>query len=131
MSEHFNFNQNPDLQAMKQDIADRSFRIKMKGMLITGAFAAVAIGALFLFPLALGAATPVVGLLAAAGSGIAGLLTLKETKKLQIDEEFLQTRMQGKNWWGGYREEVGTASNMPQAPLMSGPAPSKGGTLGK
>lgn len=119
----FNFNQTPDLDAMKQDIADRSYKIKIKGMLISGALAAVALGAMVLFPTALGAATPLLGLLALAGSGLAGLMTLKETKKLQIDEEFLQSRMSGKNYWGGYREEVIQPGGAPLSAPMLGSHP--------
>lgn len=106
MSDSSPFNVNQDWVAMKQDIADRAYKVKLKGMLIAGAFAAVGFGALFLFPMALGAATPLVGLLGVAGSAIAGLVTMKEAKKLEIDEQYLETRMQGGNWWGGYRQEV-------------------------
>ena len=112
------------LLQMKQDIADRTFNVKVKGMLITGAFFALAAGALFLFPAALGVAAPLVGLLAAAGGTIAGLATLKETKKLQIDEEYVQSYMQGKNYWGkGYREEVAERGYNLSAPFPGAAPP--------
>lgn len=95
------------LAKMKQDIADRTFNVKMKGALISAAFFAVALGAMFLFPAALGAAAPLVGLIGAAGGTIATFVTMKEAKKLQIDEEYLQSYMQGKNYWkAGYVDEV-------------------------
>lgn len=101
------FNQNAEMAAMKQNIADRAFNLKVKGMLITGALMLGAFALMFLAPTLLGAATPLVGLALTAGSGIAGLITLKESKKLAMDEQYLQTYMQGKNHWGeGYREEV-------------------------
>jgi len=119
----FNFNQTPDLDAMKQDIADRQYNIKIKGILISGGLMALAFGAMFLFPGALGAAAPIVALIAASGGTIAGLLTMKETKKLQIDEEFLQSRMSGKNYWGGYREEVMDHGGQPLSAPMLGNQP--------
>jgi hypothetical protein len=122
MNDPFTFGQDPNLTEMKQSIADRAFNIKMKGMFISIALAAVAIGALVVFPQALGVAAPLVGFAAAGGSALAGIITLKETKKLQIDEEFLQSRMQGKNYWGGYREEVGDSMGAP-SPFFGGQTP--------
>ncbi|MDX1975017.1 MAG: hypothetical protein SFT92_05015 [Rickettsiales bacterium] len=123
MGDHFNFNQEANLQAMKEDIANRSFKIKVTGMVITGAFMLLAFAGMFMG--LGGVAAPLLGLVGAAGGAIAGLVTLKETKKLQIDEEFLQSRMQGKNWWGGYREEVGSGAPA-ISPHMMPPAPGRG-----
>lgn len=107
MSENSPFDQNPEMAAMKQNIADRAFNLKVKGMLITGAMMLAAVGLMFFAPALLGAATPLVGVLLAAGSGVAGLITMKESQKLEMDRQYLDTYMQGKNHWGkGYREEV-------------------------
>jgi hypothetical protein len=96
-----------NLMKMKEDIADRTFNVKVKGMFITGAFLALAVVALIFAPQVFGAFAPLIGLVGAVGSAIAGLATIKETKKLQMDEEYLQSYMQGKNYWGkGYREEI-------------------------
>jgi hypothetical protein len=107
MSESVPFDENEKIKAMKDSIADRAFNLKIKGMLISGALMAVGIGLMIFAPGLLGAATPLVGLLAAAGSAIAGLVTMKEAKKLEMDEQYLNSYMQGKNHWGsGYREEI-------------------------
>ena len=102
------FNADPQMAAMRQDIADRAFRIKMTGWIISGALAIAAIATmLYIPPAALGLAQPLIGVALLAGSALAGIVTMKEAKKLEIDEQFLQSRMQGKNYWGaGYREEV-------------------------
>ena len=118
MNNPFNFNQPADLAAMKKDIADRAYSVKLKGMLITGLFGAAALGLLFFAPAALGAATPLIGLLAGVGGAIAGLMTLKETKQLEIDQQFLESRMQGRNMWSGYREELGANGPQPGLPMM-------------
>lgn len=92
------------LAEMKQDIADRTFAVKIKGMLITGAFIALAIGAGAIFPPAI---APLVMVASSLGGGLAALATLKETKKLQIDENILGNYISSKSYWGtGYREEV-------------------------
>jgi hypothetical protein len=99
MSHNNPFNANPQLVAMKEDIAQRGLRIKIVGGLISAIFFGLA---LFNAP-ALG----VMGsLLMLAGGGIASMITYKATKKLEIDQKFLETQMQGQNWWGGYREQV-------------------------
>jgi hypothetical protein len=122
---HPAFNQNPEMSAMREDVANRVFRLKIiEGVIkiaaIGLAIAAVAtgigsgIGAAFL-PLAL-----------AAGAGIASFVTTKARKRLEIDEEFLESRMQGRNWWNGYKMEIGgqpdlsiTAPNLPNTPEKS------------
>ena len=123
------FDADPQMAAMKQDIADRSFNIQLKGYLISGALAIAAVAVFFLVPeaaLAMGSMGPLLfaGVFA-AGSGLAAMMTLKETEKLKIDEEFLKSRIQGKNYWGsGYREEVAEHGYAgPQAPFQNGPPP--------
>jgi hypothetical protein len=117
---HFNAEQ--DMATMKQDIADRAFNIKLKGMVITGVFFAAAL-ALALTGVA-GAASPLLALAVGAGGAVAGLVTMKEAKKLEIDEEFLQTRMQGGNWWKGYRREVMQhGGDTSSAPFVGNPNP--------
>ena len=107
------YNENPELMAMKQDLADRKFRVQMIGLLVTGLLIAATIASIFLFPAAASAVakagaeraliTGVLGL----GAGITTLFTLKEVKRLEMDEKFIQSYMQGKNYWGeGFREEV-------------------------
>jgi hypothetical protein len=60
-----------------------------------------------------------------AGGGIASILTYKATKKLQIDEEYLESHMQGKNWWSGYRKEVAEQGyGQPATPVLPGMAES-------
>ena len=42
-----------------------------------------------------------------AGGSLSEALTLKDRKKLEIDEAMVNSYMSGKNYWGaGYREEV-------------------------
>jgi hypothetical protein len=108
MSENVPFDENEKIKAMKDSIADRAFNLKIKGMLISGALMAAGVGLMIFAPGLLGPMlTPLVGLAAAAGGAIAGLFTMKEAKKLQMDEQYLSSYMQGKNNWGaGYREEV-------------------------
>ncbi len=103
------YDQNPDLVKMRQDIADRSYNIKIKSWIVTGISVALGlgVGALLmgtLGPIALigGAA---VGMM--VGGPIADALTMKDQKKLEIDESMVNSYMQGKNYWGeGYRKEV-------------------------
>lgn len=107
MSEALPFDQNPELAAMKQNLADRAFNLKIKGMVITGALVLAGIGLMMFAGPALGMFAPLAGLAVAAGGAIAGLVTMKETQKLQMDREYLDSYMQGKNHWGkGYREEI-------------------------
>jgi len=103
----FDREQNPELVAMKENLADRKFNLKIKGMLISGALMAAGIGLMLFAPGLLGAATPLIGLLGMAGGAIAGLFTMKEAQKLETDEQYLNTYMAGKNNWGkGLRDEV-------------------------
>ena len=107
MSETMPFDENEKIKAMKESIADRAYNLKIKGMLISGGLALAGIGLMIFAPGLLGAATPLIGLLAAAGGAIAGLFTMKEAKRLEMDEQYLSSYMQGKNHWGsGYREEI-------------------------
>lgn len=113
------YNTNKELVAMKQDIADRNYNLMIKEALIIGAsviglaaLGAVA-GPVVLAGGALAAEGMVFGALGGAalgmvgGGAIAGIATYKERTKLKIDEEMVQSYMQGKNHWGeGYREEV-------------------------
>jgi hypothetical protein len=102
----FQFNQPADLEAMKDSVADRKFNIKLEKGLITAAGFAGGIGALVLTPV-LGPLAPALGAASVAGAAtLADFVTTKQTEKLKIDQEFVESRMQGKNYWGGYREEV-------------------------
>jgi hypothetical protein len=97
------------LAEMKEDIASRTLAVKMKGMLVTGMFIALAAIAIFAAPAALVSSglAPLVGMVGMIGSAVASVVTLKETKRLQMDEKYLESYMSGKNYWGkGYREEV-------------------------
>jgi len=103
------YNTNPELSKMKEDIADRNYNLQIKTWIISGitALVGVGIGALFM-----GTIGPV-GLLAGgalglmAGGTIAEVMTMKDRKKLKIDEDMVDSYMGGKNYWGaGYREEV-------------------------
>jgi len=119
------FNSNPEYASMKQDIADRSFMLKLKGALITGGLLLLAGAALFFIPGSFGAAAPLIGVAAAMASGVAGFVTLKETEKLNMDRDFLESRMQGGNWWNGYREQVVERGGEPTPAQFSG-MPSRG-----
>lgn len=117
----------PQLEAMKEDIANRSFRIRMTGMLVTGLIAAAAIAAVFLIPggLAVGAsgAKAIFYGALALGGGVTTLVTMHEAKKLEIDEHFIQSYMSGKNHWGaGYRQEVAEHGYSAPPLAMSGPS---------
>lgn len=113
--------------AMKEDIANRAFRIRMTGMIITAALAVAAIATAFLLPagvLSAGMAKPLItGVLALAGA-ITTLVTMKEVKRLEIDEQYLQSYMEGKNYWGaGYRQEVAERGYSGPSPIMAGMPP--------
>ena len=104
------YNMNPELNKMREDVADRGYHLKIKSWIITGisALVGVGIGALFMTtpigPMAL-LAGGAVGLM--AGGPLAEALTMKDRKKLEIDEDMVNSYMSGKNYWGaGYREEV-------------------------
>lgn len=125
------FNRNAEMAKMRDDVANRKFNIKLKGMLITGALMAVGVGLLLLAPGLLGAATPLLGVAMVAASGLAGLLTLKETKKLEVDEQYLQGYMQGKTHWGeGYRKEVAEHGYSLGGPVVTTNGPDMGAIPG-
>jgi len=113
----------PQLMAMKNDIANRSFRIKLTGMLITALFAVAAVAALlFLPPGSAELARPLLSGAMALGGAVTTMVTMKEAKKLEIDEEYIQSYMQGKNYWGeGYRKEVTEHGYSGPSPIMQGP----------
>ena len=107
------FDVNPEVAAMKEDVAQRVFRLKTTETIIT--VAAVILGAIAAFTilpaLAAGGGMTALGpamlpLMLTLATGIGSYVTMKERKRLEIDQEFLQSRMQGRNWWGGYRQEV-------------------------
>lgn len=99
---------------MKEDIAERKFRVQMTGLLVGAALITAAIASMFFFPAAVGqimnasgGARLVTTALLGVGAAITTMLTLKEVKRLEVDEKYVQSYMQGKNYWGeGYREEV-------------------------
>lgn len=132
------YNTNPELVAMKNDIANRKFRVQLIGMGVTAVLAIGALAAFFLIPGAgaavgaMGGASAtkaVLGLGMAAAGTVTSLVTMKEMKKLEMDEQFLQSYMQGKNYWGeGYREEVAEHGYALKAPAFPGaPPPSLAG----
>jgi hypothetical protein len=125
------FNRNAEMAKMRDDVADRKFNIKIKGMLITGALMLGGFGLLMLAPGLLGAATPLIGALMMGASAIAGLFTLKETKKLEVDEQYLQGYMQGKTHWGeGYRKEVAEHGYSLGGPVVTTNGPDMGAIPG-
>ncbi len=96
---HPAFNQNSEMSAMREDLANRAFRIKMVGSVLTLGLVALAI----VMP-GLG----VTGMLLTLGtSALTALITTRAAKRLEIDQEFLESRMQGRNWWNGYKMEIG------------------------
>ncbi len=109
------YQENQELMAMKEDIAERKYRVQMTGLLVGGVLIAAAIASVFFFPAAAGAIMNsgaggakllITGLLG-VGAAITTMLTLKEVKRLEVDEKYVQSYMQGKNYWGeGYRKEV-------------------------
>lgn len=119
----------PQLMAMKEDIANRAFKIKMTGMVITALFAVAAIAAMFFMPsLAAGGAKTLLSLGMAAGGAVASMITMREAKKLEIDENYIQSYMQGKNYWGaGYRQEVAEHGYGGPSLTMQGPPSSPRG----
>lgn len=103
------YDTNPELTKMKEDIADRGYNLKIKGWIISGLTAAVGvgIGALFMGTFGLPALIIGGGLGLMAGGTIAEVMTMKDRKKLAIDEDMVNSYNTGKNYWGaGYREEV-------------------------
>jgi len=126
------YNTNPELLAMKNDIADRKFRIRMIGMAVATAFALTAFAAVVVVPVLVpeiaATALPLAKFVLAGGLGLASaattLFTMKEVKKLEMDEKFVQSYMQGKNYWGeGYRQEVAEHGYSIQAPHFQGAPP--------
>lgn len=126
------YNANPELVAMKQDLADRKFKIKMKGFMIVAAL--VAVGVIAAVGLASMGALPAIGgeagkwLIQGAigiGSTVVTLSTMKEVERLEMDEQYIESYMQGKNYWGeGYRKEVlEHGYEGPQVPFNAPPAP--------
>jgi len=126
------YNANPELVAMKEDIAQRKLNVKIKGMLIGGALLLLGVVALGAVAMAApgaavhmaGFAQPLIYAAMAGGSAIVGLATMKEVKKLEMDEQYLSSYMSGKNYWGeGYREEVAEKGYSMAGPAvaMSGP----------
>jgi hypothetical protein len=132
MSESDNpFNKNAEMARMRDDVANRKFNIKIKGMLITGALMLGGFALLAVAPALLGAATPLIGVALMGASAIAGLFTLKETKKLEVDEQYLQGYMQGKTHWGeGYRKEVAEHGYSLGGPVVTSNGPDMGGIPG-
>ncbi|MFO0389622.1 MAG: hypothetical protein ACK502_07905 [Alphaproteobacteria bacterium] len=129
------YNQNEELVAMKQDIADRSYNIQVKKWMIGGLAIAggVLLGTLAL-PLVpfLAAAKGVVGMGAIMGGALgfmaggvaADMATMKDREKLKIDQSMVDSYMSGKNYWGeGYREEVAERGYSLSGPGMVGAAP--------
>jgi len=130
------YNANPELVAMKEDLAQRKLNVKIKGILIGAGLVvgglALAASLPFLLPSLMTTATmeaflplakPLVYAAMAGGSAIVGLATMKEIKKLEIDEQYIQSYMSGKNYWGeGYREEVAERGYSMAAPAI-GPGP--------
>lgn len=125
------YSANPELVKMKQDIADRTFRVKVIGAMVTGILAVAAIATLFFVPGAgamaassgISASTAVTGVLAVGGA-LASFITLKEVKRLEIDNQYLTSYMQGKNYWGeGYREEVAEHGYALSSPLLQAAPP--------
>ncbi len=103
------YNANPELTKMREDVADRGYNLRMKGYIITGVSALIGIGLGALFLTAVGPMALLAGgaLGLMAGGPIAEMVTMKDRKKLEIDEDMVNSYMTGKNHWGaGYREEV-------------------------
>ena len=113
----------PQLMAMKEDIANRAFRIKMTGMIITGLFAVAAVAAMFFMPVgSLAMGKVMVSGALALGGAVTNIITMREAKKLEIDENYIQSYMQGKNYWGaGYRQEVAEHGYSAPSLTMQGP----------
>lgn len=136
MNAPLRYDANPDLSAMKQDIADRDYKLSLKSLFVTGAVivAGAALGAAII-PLIFGsgASMLMMGLMAGgmaglfAGPIVSDTLTLKDREKLKIDRNMVDSYMQGKNYWGaGYREEVAEYGYAgPQSPMPQGPAPAR------
>jgi hypothetical protein len=123
------YNANPELLAMKDDLADRKLRIKLIGMAVTGLFAVAAVASMFFLPVLLPELATTVAPAAklvlsgglAAASWVTSLITTKEVKKLEVDEQYIASYMQGKNYWGeGYREEVLEHGYNLQPPFLTG-----------
>ena len=126
------YNQNPELVAMVNNFADRKLTVKLIGTAMTVLFAVTAIAAVVAMPvlapqMAVGmlpmAKLLIGGSMAAAG-WLTSMITMKEVKKLEIDEKFITSYMQGNNYWGeGYREEVAEHGYALQSPTFQGAPP--------
>lgn len=113
----------PQLMAMKEDIANRAFNIKITGMVVTALFVVAAVAAMFYMPgLAAAGGKSILTLGMAAGGAVTSMITMREAKKLEIDENYIQSYMQGKNYWGaGYRQEVAEHGYGGPSLTMQGP----------
>lgn len=113
----------PQLMAMKEDIANRAFKIKITGMIVTSLFVVAAVAAMFFMPgLAAAGGKSILTMGMAAGGAVTGMITMREAKKLEIDENYIQSYMQGKNYWGaGYRQEVAEHGYGGPSLTMQGP----------
>jgi hypothetical protein len=126
-----------ELVAMKEDLADRKFKTQLVGYGITAALAVAGVAAFVFVPgasamlTALGSegTKAVLGAGALAAGTATSLITMKELKRIELDEKYLETYMAAKNHWGeGYREEVAEQGYNVSGPSFAGavpPMPSK------
>lgn len=125
------------ISAMKEDVASRTQSLKVKQMLVSGGLfilgGAVLAGALFFGGPA--ASLPMAQLLLGggmvAGGAISNIVFAKEIKKLEMDEQFLEARLQGEvgnRYWQHYHQHG--QANGQQASfdpgLQGAPPPSSG-----
>lgn len=137
------YNQNEELVAMKDDIANRKFGLMLKeGLIMVGTVAGGAVLGAVAAPVVLGSAgAAVTGAMVGGFGGLYGgamaaeVLTMKDRTKLEIDNQMVESYMSGKNYWGeGYREEVaekgyGFGHTPPATPMLAQNGPQGPGRL--
>lgn len=119
------FDTDPQTAAMREELADRQFNLKIKQGLFSLAGAAVGAGAGFAIGDPVGGANISTAVLGGttglmAGGMVGDVVTTKDRTRLDIDRQIADARIQGQGWWGGYHEQNAAHGN--QAPAMMPPA---------
>lgn len=152
MNNHHNQTHNPNrpfeidqqISVMKEDIATRTRNLKLKQMLVSGGFfvlgGALLAGTLFFgggatAPIASMGGQLLLGVGAVAGGAISSVVFAKEIKKLEMDEQFLEARLQGEvgnRYWQHYHNSAQQYSTQPpfNPGLQGAPPQDKGNSQG-
>lgn len=127
------------ITAMKEDVANRTHGLRVKQMLVSGGMfvlgGAIFAGAMFFGGGMVGAP---IGQLLLAGGAIAGgavsnIMFAKEIKKLEMDEQFLEARLQGEvgnRYWQHYNQHSQGQNHSFDPGLQGAPPPVPGQSHG-